>query len=316
MRRFVLLLAALAAFSGCDNTIIYVDPDAGPPVDAFVPPFAEVLFAPCVSDEQCEVLGEGAFCRESSEGPAGGYCTRPCEDRTPCDAFGAHHHCIQYDGEPTAICVPACRNGADCPRAGYSCFGEIAPTGDGYCESVCRTDAECGDGTICDLDSGECRAPGPQTGSPYYATCSSDAECASGLCLEEVYDGGLTSWVLGACLSPCILEAGFNTTDFFRGDTLPNGGCPDNGVCMQPFVNQPPLRTTNAEGDLGVCHPGCDEDADCREGYSCHHTRGGHTFTNGWCEAADCRSIPCPGGRRCVGVTFGDGTTSGWCAPP
>lgn len=298
----------MAATLGCESTPVVVPPDAGPPPDAYVPPYAETLFAPCIVDEQCEVLGEGAFCRHASEGPAGGYCTRPCEDRTPCDAFGAHHHCLTFEGETQAICVPACRNGEDCPRDGYTCFGAIPPTDDGYCMSVCRSDAECGDGTVCNLDSGACQAPPLPALAAFYAECMADEDCQSAFCVEEANAAGTPSgWVFGACLSPCILPAGFNSDNFYSGDTLPTAGCPGGGSCIP--------ANGNAERDLGTCYPTCMTDGDCREGYACLSTIGGHTFTSGICVPRDCRGAGCPAGRRCVTVNLADGSQVGRCAP-
>lgn len=305
--RAALSLGLLLGVCACSNPPPAI-PDGGPPPDAYVPPFAEVLFAPCETDAQCEVLGEGAFCRLSTLGPAGGYCTRPCEDRTPCDAFGAHHHCLTFEGEDQAICVPACRNGADCPRAGYTCFGEVPPSGDGYCASVCRSDAECGGGAVCNLDSGLCQAPPLPTLAPFNAECGSDADCNSDFCVEEVDAAGTPSgWVLGGCLAPCILPAGFNTDTFYSGDTLPTAGCPGGGTCIP--------ANGDAEGDLGSCYPSCTADADCREGYACLSTISDHTFTSGICVPRDCRGVGCPAGRRCVNVTLASGAVTGRCAP-
>lgn len=301
--------AFVALLLGCEAAPpVIVVPDAGPPPDAYMPPVAAVLFAPCEVDAQCAPLGEGAFCRPSTEGPALGYCTRPCEDRTVCDAFLAHHHCLTFEGETQAICVPACRNGADCPRPPYTCFGGIAPSGDGYCMSICHSDAECGGGAVCNLDSGECVvAPVPSLAA-YYAECAADADCTSDFCVEEVNAAGTpTGWALGACLSPCIVPAGYNSTNYFDGDTLPNGGCPGGGSCLP--------AGGNAEGDLGTCYPTCDADTDCREGYGCEFILGDHTFLRGVCLPRDCRGTTCPGGRRCVTVTLTSGALVGRCAP-
>src|SRR5690606_33578722 len=91
-RLFFLLLFACGA-SACGDT---PNLDAGPP-DAGPPLMPSELFGPCQEDWQCP--GEGAICRRATDGWPGGYCTVPCEDRTPCDFNGVYHHCVTRAGE-------------------------------------------------------------------------------------------------------------------------------------------------------------------------------------------------------------------------
>src|SRR5690606_5864553 len=110
---------------------------AGPPL------MPSELFGPCQEDWQCP--GEGAICRRATDGWPGGYCTVPCEDRTPCDFNGVYHHCVTRAGETQSYCERRCLNGIDCGRTAYTCAGELPPSG-GLCIGVCASDDECGAG--------------------------------------------------------------------------------------------------------------------------------------------------------------------------
>lgn len=309
MTRFALsfgVCASLLALGGCDNPP--VEPDAPIPMSdtpAIVPSF---LFGACTLDEECAAIGEGAFCLGADEGPAGGYCTLPCTDRTPCDLRGSYHHCLPVEGRTGTYCVSRCRNGIDCGRTGWTCDPEASPTGDGVCLSVCASDEECGGGNVCNRESGDCQAPPLNaTGGANGAPCTAPGDCQSEACVLEGTRTAPSGWVGGMCLGPCRIADGFNTTNFHRDDTLPPGTCVDGAVCI-------PGNGYSA-GDLGSCYHECVMDAECREGYGCLRTIAGHAFTNGICVPRDCRGGTCPGGYTCVTVTLSDGSQTGRCAP-
>lgn len=69
--------------------------------------------------------------------------------------------------------------------------------------------------------------------------CRWNIDCASGLCFPAADGGDLTGWTGGACTAACDEQA-----------------CPPDAACV-----------TLSIGDF--CMPGCDADADCREGYVC-----------------------------------------------
>jgi hypothetical protein len=302
-----LILASALLTVGCDNG---PTPTDAPLADA---PVLEpsYLFGPCVSDAQCEHLGEGAICREAETGPTEGYCTVPCDDRTPCDAFGRYHHCLTLADESQSYCVPQCRNGADCVRDSWTCDPQAGPTGDdGVCVSVCETDAECGGTAVCNPESSRCEAPPVDlTGAAHGEPCAGPTDCTSGFCVTEGTAAQPSGWVGGMCVGICRVPDGFNSTNFYEGDTLPRGGCVEGAVCI-PGAQM-------AAGDLGTCYRECTSTADCRPGYGCLQTLLRHTFTNGICVPADCRSPsnPCPTGYRCATVALSDGSMTGRCAP-
>jgi hypothetical protein len=243
---------------GCDGGTTPTDAMVGPQDAGRVLPPSE-LFGPCVEDSQCP--GEGAVCRPSSDGYPGGYCTVPCEDRTPCDYRGVYHHCALRDGETRAYCERRCLNGIDCGRDGYTCVGELPPSG-GYCIAVCSSDEQCGEGTICNRYSGQCQVgsvgEGGVTGDP----CNGPEDCLSGQCIGEVdASGAPTGWNGGYCAANCILPAGYSNSQFWVDSVLPQSTCVGDAVCLP--------SNSNSRGDLGTCYDACTGDGDCRAGYTC-----------------------------------------------
>jgi hypothetical protein len=296
----------LSLVSACDNSP--GTPDA--PLTDAPPAVPGYLFGPCQSDADCANLGDGAICREAETGPTEGYCTVPCSDRTPCDAFRRYHHCLTLAGETESYCVPQCRNGADCVRDSWTCDPNAGPTGDdGVCISLCQTDAECGGTAVCNRESGRCEAPPVDaTGAAHGEPCGDGSDCTSGFCIDEGTRSAPSGWVGGMCIGLCRLPAGFNNTNFFDGDALPQGGCVEDAVCI-------PGGSQTAEGDLGTCYHECTSMADCRPGYGCLQNIAGRTFANGICVPLDCGGGGCPTGYTCVTVTQGDGSTANRCAP-
>lgn len=299
--RLPFLLLAPLVLLACDDPQPVEDAhvpmvDAGPQLEA------SELFGPCVEDWQCP--GAGAVCRPPSEGYPQGFCTVPCEDRTPCDAFNVYHHCVVPEGETQGFCEQRCLNGIDCGRDAYTCGAELPPSG-GVCLAVCSDDEQCGDGTVCDRYTGRCVDGAPAEGADTGEPCDFPDDCRSGLCATEMDANRIpTGWVQGYCSGNCILPSGFNNNDFFAGDTLPSGTCPGDAVCL-PSQGQ-------SRGDLGTCYDECETDADCRTGYGCLNAiqlNSGQVarFTNGACVPADCGSSPCPSGYQCVTVNSQSG---------
>lgn len=295
-------LLALLAAAGCDDSTPVETPDAQ------VLPASE-LFGPCVDDSQCP--GEGAVCRRDEAGYPRGYCTVPCDDRTPCDAFGSYHHCVQRTGEERSYCEQRCRNGLDCGRTAYTCVGELPPSG-GLCIGVCSDDSQCSEGLVCDRWAATCVAPGSErTGAATGEPCEGEDTCRSGECLPEVNATGVpTGWVGGSCSGNCILPAGYSSNFFFSGTLLPRAGCAgETDVCFP--------SSSLSEGDLGLCLRGCTSPADCRPGFSCvtqfQTTGGSASFDNGVCLPIDCSRTACPDGYRCRQVSRSDGSVDNVC---
>lgn len=277
----LLLLAGLAA---CGSTPV-VPNDAA--LDSAILPMSRLLGA-CYADWQCP--GPGAFCRAAESGYPGGICTLACTDRTDCDDGAVYNSCLTLTGETNASCQWFCRNGTDCSRPGYTCevIQGSSPAA-GFCIPVCATDAECGGTAQCDTYTGRCVAAGMvgTSGGLTGEACGSNAACRSGVCRQASEGTNFTGFVNGYCQSLCRIPTGYNTSDFFTGDTLPTGTCPGDAICI-PAGNY-------GTGDLGVCLDACDGNADCRSGYECLKTFGTHTFNNGYCSPIDCNA----GGATC-----------------
>ncbi len=303
-RLSILLFASFSAACGGPAP----QPDGGG-VDSGPPLMRSELFGPCEQDWQCP--GEGAICRTAAEGPLGGYCTVPCEDRTPCDYRGVYHHCAARQGETQAYCERRCLNGIDCGRDGYTCAGELPPSG-GVCIGVCSSDAQCGAGTVCNTYSGECVDGAVPTGAITGEACRTNDDCRSGQCVQEVDENDVpTGWVGGYCISNCIIPSGYNTSSFFSGESLPQGTCAGDAVCLP--------ATGYSRGDLGTCYDQCTSDADCRDGYGCLKQiqlggGGFSTYQNGLCVPNDCGAEGCPVGYTCVTVMTTNGNRN-VCAP-
>lgn len=236
---------------------------------------ASRLFGPCVEDDQCP--GDAAVCLTSAEfGYAGGVCTVPCEDRTPCDDGFGYHFCDPLDGLEGNFCQQRCINGVDCGRDRFTC---AAPDGAdaGVCTSICLTDADCGSGARCEPFSGQCVADDEPplesavTGEP----CVDPDDCRSDVCLDEA----VRAFPSGYCVADCILPPGYNSSNFYAGDTLPTGDCAGDAICI-------PALGTSTRGNVGMCFSACESDGDCRTNYWCRRTFTdvqSAGFTNGVC---------------------------------
>jgi len=273
-------LTLLLLLAACGDDASPVDAGAIPEVDGGAPDAGSApsyLFGPCVSDAQCP--GADGVCRGPEEGYPQGYCTRPCEDRTPCDDGVVYHHCVQgEDGE--SWCEQRCLNGADCGRSPYTCVGELPPSG-GVCVAYC-SEGDCGAGAECNPWSGQCGRAGsrPETGGVTGDPCAGAEDCRSGVCLTEETNG----WPGGTCVGVCLLPAGFNTNNIWAEDALPRATCPDeDSVCF-------PEGSAQARGDPGLCLPACESADDCRSGYTCRLSfeisSGVRTFARSFCVPA------------------------------
>lgn len=289
--------------------------DGGPPPDVFdagPPPEPSRLFGACVIDSQCP--GEGAFCRLPEDGFSEGQCSVPCVDRRPCDDTVTIHWCIEAEDREGSACEFRCLNSVDCGRGdNYVCV-EIgqreAIARGGRCVGYCDEDADCGFGSECNEQAATCVAAGttPTEGALTNEACESDDQCLSGSCTPAVSNGVPTGEVGGSCRTLCTIPAGFQSSNFYLGDTLPTDECPNPGdICL-------PVGDLSV-GSEGNCYAACEMDSDCRPGRACLRTIAEHRFTNGVCIPIDCRSDACPADHTCVDVNAGGGNVVGRCQP-
>lgn len=289
---FIAVSLALVSLGGCGDPVV-TPVDAAQP-DSYLP--MGHLLGSCFASSQCP--GVGAVCRTADMGYPNGQCTNPCTDRTDCDDGLQYNECLMPTGTTTASCEAYCRNGSDC-RDGYTCqvlSTDASGATRGVCIPACATDAECGGTSQCNVYTGRCVPHGmvPTTGGDTGEACTGNAACRSANCRLPVENGNYTGYVGGYCESICRIPSGYNTSNFFSADTLPQGTCSGNAVCV-------PGGNEQGAGDLGVCLHSCSGASDCRAGYSCTQTVSSHTFTNGFCVPTNCllAGHACPSGTTC-----------------
>ncbi|UJR79039.1 hypothetical protein [Sandaracinus amylolyticus] len=241
--------------------------------------------------------GYGAACGECADGLAcvagatfpGGYCSRVCED----GACGEGAICANELGPP--LCLLACDAPSDC-RDGYQCWrgacratcdvdpstcGPAATCVAGRCQpNGCTSDPDCPGGRCVD---GTCVTTPPDDAGgtlPHGAACTTDDQCASGLCLPP--DRG------GICTAPC--ETLFDCIDRVDLDTFcapvaRGGGLETACVPTAPGGAEPARPCTNDDDCLsrtcvgGQCTVSCGDATDCFTGQRCGDvTWSGATF--------------------------------------
>jgi hypothetical protein len=235
--------------AGCSKSVTPSAGDAGIQFDASRPdavtepiepdpppgPSAGAVGAPCVSEDDCD----SGLCIPTEEGFRDGYCSQYCGGRGG-DDCPDESACIPV-GRGMALCFNTCDPDLSDCRLGYGCAGDLrlpAPV----CIPGCDTDADCSEGQICDPDTGfgeagSCYNPDSRLGD----ACTDDDVCPpDSYCLDEESSG----WPAGSCLG-------------YGCDPSSNTGCPSGATCL-------PTRRGG-----GLCVQSCEDDASCRDGYSC-----------------------------------------------
>lgn len=233
----------------------------------------------CQGDADC-ISGLGCLQASSLDyfgfgGPAGGYCTVPCDGVEVCDSFFLDSLCLRDpNDQSTGLCVRHCTTQA--PASGENkCFNRpdvvcnsLAAAGqqtflgtrqDGFCRPLCASDAECPGERICHPSGGMCVEPeSAATGLDIGAFCSVNADCKSAFC-ENVAPG------LSLCAQLCVLGQS-GGCGFAEDATNRTASC----LTARVKVN----RFSEGEGDLGLCREVCNADEDCQhqaEGWLCEN---------------------------------------------
>lgn len=225
-----------------------------------------MLGALCTSDADCE---SGEFCLDPTilGGAGPRRCSRTCCTSSDCDP------------DPQFVCwIPPhgpssfCRSAVEIGRAPGGTLGvlEACATGgdcrSGRCSGGVCTDTCCVD-TSCNAAGGVCRLDGPPRldalgfgcGPPpgtveRYAACTSDADCASGLCLDFFENKR------PMCSSPCCGSTDCETYDDAPVHCVTLTGSRAGLRACGPL----PVMETGTES-LAVGAP-CTEPGDCRSG--------------------------------------------------
>jgi V8-like Glu-specific endopeptidase len=176
---------------------------------------ARQIGEPCESDDEC---ADGGTCASD---PGGAYCTRECGEDAECPST---FHCemdLCTRGTRAATGEPCVDNG-DC--AGTTDF--CAAQGDRrWCSHLCAGAEDCGAGLEC-VESGGGSVCAP-AGGILGEACSSDADCSSGVCEDEL----------------CSRSCG------------PGSSCPDGFVCGRGNDGTTLCLPPSATGESGCgCH--------------------------------------------------------------
>lgn len=274
MTIFLHLAFAAVLLVGCSkSTTAPPTPDAAAP-----PPFGSA----CDDTTPC---GGGLSCIIDPIFP-GGYCTTPC-DSTACPETSS---CVEDFLTP--LCLAACAGDMDC-RSGYSCWR-------GTCRPPCSVDSHCGDGDArcvsgsctgpeCSADGdcalgatcmgGSCVSAPPDASVPDAPTgsCSSDSECAGGVCLPPELGG--------ECAETCVDRAscgGFDKvcSPILRDTTGDGASDTALAACIAAVPTGRFLAgECSGNGPSDTCESGfclrrqctevCDDDGDCMLGMVC-----------------------------------------------
>jgi len=247
------------------------------------------LGAPCAADTDCS---PNDFCLDPTllGGTGDRRCSRTCCTSADCNADG-QQICWVPPAGGGSLCWPAadadrtvtgaapawaaCATDADC-RSGRCSTGHCADTccsdtscigGDGACRFVAPAATE--PATVTGF---WCSAPAVGT-APRYAECKSNAECASGLCVE--LDANTYR-----CSTPCC------SSDDCEGIVGPAAGL--TPVRCVTLADEGGIRACAALG-VGSRPVGalCAADADCRSG-RCVGPAGDERCSDTCCSDADC----------------------------
>jgi hypothetical protein len=220
--------------------------------------------ANCASGLTCLTAAGNVFL--GTEGPANGYCSRPCGADADCGGVGI---CLRVSADSAATevdyCFQSCTFGGTTSkchdRNDVGCLtidATTTPTTD-ICYPLCSQDSDCPTGRHCDLAYSFCRDAAP-TGDPLGTHCVSNPDsgtsnCAGG-CLPVGSAAGGTTAVANFCSMLCVVGNLDACNWVAAGSSLKTGG--SHGVCA--------LSSSTAQpGDIGFCTQECDVATDCSD---------------------------------------------------
>lgn len=218
--------------------------DTGPIVDMDVPATASLCSA-CRGDGDCAELGAGARC--TAIGASGSFCTSAC---------GA--------------------SGGTCP-AGFQCVEGLDQCLPGIFECRGCLATPCGGGEVCDVFTGECKAP-----QGFCGTCADDDGCTNGLRCGPLGN-------FQRCFEPCP-GGSCNTA----GQICQDGFCkPESGMC-DACGGACGGATPFCHAQSGQCRQ-CGAGAPCDGGLTCNLTTNTCTESGPGCQSdIDCSSPALP----------------------
>jgi hypothetical protein len=230
---------------------------------------------PCLLDSQCA----GAKClTEATTGIANGACSNATSCTLGTNAGCNGGRCFQ--GATSNTCLASCAGtgaGVNGCRAGFICYDPDTNTtnNNNVCLAGCANTSECsgsGSGYGCNPWSKRCGNL-DQGLRKYGATCTSDSQCETGICLSG------PDYPAGYCAGVC------------RGDT---SNCANGGFCSY---------SASFGDNLGYCFQSClGSDTECLNPFmSCFRTSPGAPTRACYCFST---------GNACA---IDDDCCSGWC---
>lgn len=249
---------------------------------------------------------------------------------------GALIGCSSEDS--SSNCEPACPAASVCQQGRCLCERDEQCAPDQFCNSTgtcqarpfCRSNADCGEGRLCDLSTGRCRtgASGPDdpegacwgdtqcslgevcAGGQCTAGCRDDGDCGLGAKCRSVDATGFGTCVAGACDSNadcsfgsrCVGDACFESPNSSHCAPCGDRDCPFEGdFCLVDLRFDP---AQDPAREAAFCAVACAGDPDiCPSGYTCGDVR---RLTNFRCRAGE----GCGSGRACV---VPEGADQGFC---
>jgi hypothetical protein len=248
------------------------------------PKYSYPVGSSCGANDQCK----SGVCHDN-------YCTRQCNENSPCPS---PYSCDSVSG----FCL--------LPDVGEACSGDMDCNSgickNGWCTRACdTTTANCPSGFECNPDSKLCDLP--SVGD----ACEAADDCATGHCLggectrkcDDLYgcpdnyycnEAGLCApFPMGdVCANPDECLSGLCEDGFCTRACADDSQCVDgflcdgsSGMCMPIPVGDQCLANSDCDGGLcenGICTRVCSEDLGCPSGFSCGDT--------GLCEKKKTRS--------------------------
>ena len=210
--------------------------------------------------------------------------TSTCAGGVSCGPTGCSTSCAE---SPCRLLSPqcGCAAGQACYPAGTARV--CAPAGSGNAGAACTTNSNCTATNMCLNVSTGTTAVNVCT-----HMCTTDGECAGGLCILQLNDGtGMAVPGFSLCTHTC--------------NAVTQTGCPTGSECdlfqermgaMRPFTDCTAPIGTGGNGAT------CTGDGDCRAGFLCIAPMAGSPTTcHRWCAYPS--STVCPAGQTCYQFT-------------
>lgn len=166
----------------------------------------------------------------------------------------------------------ACKLPSECRS--FACGG-------GVCKAACASNDECPSDRHCDSTTHACVADFDNTSSSGTGTCTTDAQCKSGICA----DGGCGAKFGGSCgpgpivCRALVCEANDNGCGYVNGngpcasaDVCRSGACETDGYCgllnTSPCTSDAQCRSNKCDSKSNACVP-CEADGECGSAMYC-----------------------------------------------